>query len=295
MHRAGLVHRDITPANLFLVDGGETMDVRILDLGIAKLESHSDLTTTGTAIGSPVYMSPEQARAEPVDRQSDLWSLGAVLFRCITGRDAFVGSSTADLLVLVCTLDPTPVETLRPELPRSLNSFFRQALSRRRELRFQSAQELARAFEAAVATPSPPSSRPGRSIRLLVPGAALLGAAGTFALMASQGAPQAKEAPDCPQATLSATCPELAPPPVHREEEHGADLSPSEPESARTASPRSPSRAPAPPRALAPNPKSGGEDQAKPKSEPSGEPRPAERLDPLFGLPTRTPTAPEPR
>jgi len=139
IHREKMVHRDVTPGNIFLsrFDGAEeTMHAKLLDFGIAKAEDDAATTTTsGAILGSPSYMSPEQARAEPVSAQSDLWSFGAVLFRALTGRDVFVGSNATDVLIAVCTAPLPSVGEFVPELGADVDRFFQRAFARNRSHR----------------------------------------------------------------------------------------------------------------------------------------------------------------
>jgi serine/threonine protein kinase len=87
-HRSGVVHRDIKPGNLFLV-GGDLQTIKLLDFGVAYAPDDVQLTITGTMVGTPAYMSPEQVRGEGVDARADVYGLGAVLFRCLTGQPLF--------------------------------------------------------------------------------------------------------------------------------------------------------------------------------------------------------------
>ena len=149
-HAAGIVHRDVKPENIFLVwDEEDGTDIaKVLDFGIAKFTEASSLrdgaTRTGSVLGTPYYMSPEQARGlKTVDYRADLWSVGVIAFRCLTGRLPFEGEAVGDLLVKLCTAPiPTPRE-LVPELPLALDAFIATALTREPIGRFQSAHALA--------------------------------------------------------------------------------------------------------------------------------------------------------
>jgi len=153
-HEAGIIHRDLKPANIFLARIDEDEIVKVLDFGIAKAargDGPDDVTKTGVVMGSPNYMSPEQARGiKTVDHRSDLWSLGVILFRAITGEMAFKGESDVDVILKICA-DPIPLPSeVAPDLPRELDAFFERALARDPAKRFQSAREMAAALVDVV-------------------------------------------------------------------------------------------------------------------------------------------------
>jgi serine/threonine-protein kinase len=143
-HRAGLVHRDIKPSNLFLASHSEEILVKVLDFGIAKsqVEGAIEITASGMVFGSPAYMSPEQARGGAVDERTDVWSLSAVLYRVLTGKLPFEGSNANDVIVKLCTQDPTPPSKVCSDLSEQWDVFFRSALSRDPANRPQSVGEL---------------------------------------------------------------------------------------------------------------------------------------------------------
>jgi eukaryotic-like serine/threonine-protein kinase len=162
-HEAGIVHRDIKPSNIFLARHDEDEVVKLLDFGIAKSVDSSvgdDGTHTGALLGSPKYVSPEQVRSSRgVDHRSDLWSLGLVMFRIVTGEMAFVGDSDADTMVKLCSA-PIPVpSSVAGDLPPDVDAWFKRALVREPEGRFQSAREMASTFAKLLGRAPEPSVR----------------------------------------------------------------------------------------------------------------------------------------
>ncbi len=162
-HDAGIIHRDLKPENIFLVRSPDDDDeiAKVLDFGIAKIKAPpgeqglSSSTKTGAVLGTPYYMSPEQARGlRNIDHRSDLWALGVIAHKCVTGVLPFEGESVGDLLVKICTSPlPTPSVTF-PGLPASFDGWFYRALERDPARRFSSALELseALAFAAGLST-----------------------------------------------------------------------------------------------------------------------------------------------
>jgi serine/threonine-protein kinase len=152
---AGIVHRDLKPGNVFLArqDEGMSMVVKILDFGVAKMPRSaepSEATRVGIMLGSPQYMSPEQARSIEVDHRSDLWSMAAIVYRMITGKLAFNGQTEVDVIVNVCT-GPVPVPSkILPAITPEIDAFFERAFQRDLDARFQSAIDLSQAFADAV-------------------------------------------------------------------------------------------------------------------------------------------------
>lgn len=139
-HARGIVHRDIKPGNVLLdaTDGR----ARLTDFGLARVSSMSGLTTTGNIAGTPQYMSPEQVEGRAVDQRSDLFSLGAVLYRMVSGQPAFAGDSVIALARQICDRDPAPIGKLKPDIPQWLTSVIQRLLAKQPEDRLQSAEEL---------------------------------------------------------------------------------------------------------------------------------------------------------
>jgi len=167
-HELGIVHRDIKPENLFLCGkgGDEAFQLKVLDFGVAKggFTASGHGTLAGQLIGSPAYMSPEQARGyKSIDSRADLFSLGVVAYQCLTGWHPFTGSSVGELLLSVCTLDPEPATALVPGLPLAVDAWFEKALAKKRSERFASALEMSNAFCDALGPFLPASAHSSSS------------------------------------------------------------------------------------------------------------------------------------
>ncbi|MFG2972752.1 protein kinase [Streptomyces sp. NPDC048331] len=161
-HRAGVVHRDIKPANI-MVHGPAEADVTICDFGIARLaeETGTGLTATGAAIGTPTYMSPEQARGDRrIDGRSDLYSLGCMLYELLSGRPPFTGSGLS-VLSQHLTSEPTPIRDLRPSVPEKLERLVLELLAKEPAARPADAQQVIdRLRKAATRVRPQPRPRP---------------------------------------------------------------------------------------------------------------------------------------
>ncbi|HEX8790101.1 MAG TPA: serine/threonine-protein kinase [Polyangiaceae bacterium] len=162
-HAEGVFHRDLKPANVFLShdEDGHPL-VKLLDFGIART-THAHraapayATAKGLVFGTPSYMSPEQARASSkLDHRCDLWSLATIAYEGITGELPVNGDDTDDLLMNLCAHRIVPLRERRPDLPESLESFFKTAFAEKIDERFQSAKELATAFHRALGSVPPP-------------------------------------------------------------------------------------------------------------------------------------------
>lgn len=153
-HKIGIVHRDIKGANLFLHkrEGGERV-VKILDFGIAKSTGtevpHAGLTQTGTVLGSPLYMSPEQAKGGHIDARSDLWSLGITLYEMLCGSQPLVHiQQLGELIIAICTAPVPSLQTRAPHLPPQVVELVHRALQIDPAHRYQSAAEMAQTIRA---------------------------------------------------------------------------------------------------------------------------------------------------
>ena len=145
-HAAGVAHRDIKPANIILsADGG----VKVADFGIARVES-SELTRTGTIIGTPGYMSPEQLKGETVDARSDLFSVGVILYEMLTGQRAFGGSTIASVIYKIINQELPPPSQIRRTIPAGLDSVVTTAVAKSAVSRFQSAEQFSQAIDTAL-------------------------------------------------------------------------------------------------------------------------------------------------
>jgi len=189
-HNQRLVHRDLKPDNIFISSAegiGEV--VKILDFGIAKLldgDAAAKLTATGLVIGTPLYMSPEQARGDELDQRSDLYSLGAVMYEALTGQPPFTGRNYNALLVAVLTDTPKPLQLVRPDITPELADVVMRALDKDAVRRFGSASEMS----AALSTFAPKTDKP--------PTLAELGLASTMATPQIGSVEPAKPVNDTP-------------------------------------------------------------------------------------------------
>jgi hypothetical protein len=162
-HEAGIVHRDLKPDNIFLVDrDDDPLFAKIVDFGISKMmrrppESAGNpgtLTRQGVVLGTPFYMSPEQAQAfADLDSRTDLWSVGAILFECLAGRPPHTGDTYEQIIISICTTDAPDVRAFDRKVPEPLAEFIARALSRNRAARFQTAKEMLDALSATGVAP----------------------------------------------------------------------------------------------------------------------------------------------
>src|SRR5437899_6906889 len=157
-HEAGIVHRDIKPENIMLRPDGY---VKVLDFGIAKLAEQEVPVTVptdealllvetnlGSILGTVRYMSPEQARGAPVDKGTDIWSLGAVLYEMVTGHAPFTGETPREVMTSLLEKEPPPLTSCVAHTPAELQQIISKALRKEREERYQNAHELLQAFQS---------------------------------------------------------------------------------------------------------------------------------------------------
>ncbi|MDB4966309.1 MAG: serine/threonine protein kinase with repeat, partial [Myxococcales bacterium] len=167
-HQAGILHRDLKPENVFLINREGHKDfVKVLDFGIAKtMEAATDrvgrLTSPGVAMGTPEYMAPEQAAGQQVDARADVYAVGAILYEMMCGRPPHEGTNIMEVLTRKATVAPTPLEVMRPDVPRDLERLIMRTLAISPDLRPQSmesmAQELGQLTGAAPSLELPVST-----------------------------------------------------------------------------------------------------------------------------------------
>jgi serine/threonine protein kinase len=196
-HELGVVHRDIKPANIFIAREGGRELTKVLDFGIAKLLDRrleapvGSGTNTGILLGTPNYMSPEQARGErAVDHRSDLWALAVLAFECLTGRHPFESGSLGDLVVKICTAEPLVPSQVAP-VPPAFDAWFARGVDKDPAARFASAAEMAETLHALLSAEglgadSRPRSAPARRLELMPSE----GLSGTTERLPSQGLPR---------------------------------------------------------------------------------------------------------
>ena len=138
-HEKGVVHRDIKGANLMVTPQGQ---VKVMDFGLAQLAEGSKLTKTQTMLGTPAYMSPEQARREPTDRRTDVWSLGVVLYEMVTGRVPFEGERQEAVVYAIGNEEPEPITALRVGVPTELDFIVSKAMAKDAADRYQHVEEM---------------------------------------------------------------------------------------------------------------------------------------------------------
>jgi hypothetical protein len=188
-HRHGVVHRDVKPANIMIEPGDR---VKVTDFGIARMSNTVDnLTATGSLLGTPAYMSPEQARGEALDGRSDLFSLGCILYEMVAGRKAFAGDSLTAVLLKITTGEPPPLRDIQPAVPDAMVRIVARTLAKSPADRYPSGRDLADDLLALA--------RPGT-----VPAARTASSAPTVVSQPTRGTTAASLAEDAPTAALAA-------------------------------------------------------------------------------------------
>ncbi|KAF0164063.1 MAG: serine/threonine protein kinase [Rhodocyclaceae bacterium] len=144
--RAGITHRDIKPANILLVNAGDSAerasgDIKISDFGAAMLTSSEQTRTQVSGVGSPAYMSPQQVRDMALNHQTDIYSLGVVMYQLLTGRLPFQSTSNYGMIYQICNTDPPPPSTFRTDMPTSLDAVVARAMQKEIAARYQSWEE----------------------------------------------------------------------------------------------------------------------------------------------------------
>jgi serine/threonine protein kinase/HAMP domain-containing protein len=147
-HRKGIVHRDVKPGNIMLMDESKT--VKVADFGICRMDNagmeETQRTQMGDVLGTPNYMSPEQVNGEKVDSRSDLFSAGVVLYKLLMGVVPFEGDSVITVAYKIAKTDPPPMSKMRPEIPLSLRRIVERSLKKQPDKRFQTGEEFAQAL-----------------------------------------------------------------------------------------------------------------------------------------------------
>ena len=172
-HEAGIIHRDIKPDNIFLAQSQDDgLVAKVFDFGVVKLldAAHGSETVEGTFVGTPQFMSPEQARGQPdVDHRTDIYSLGVLAYRMLTGRPLFESSSIPALLLKICSGDLPKLRDSLPELPPEVETWFQRTCARDREVRFNSIIECVETLLVAAGMSSSKLLSPDSLSKLLLP------------------------------------------------------------------------------------------------------------------------------
>ncbi|HEV8323457.1 MAG TPA: protein kinase, partial [Myxococcota bacterium] len=169
-HARGIVHRDLKPSNLLLA-GGDVARVKVVDFGVARDATRATLTQTGTLVGTPGYMAPEQVRGEAIDPRADVFSLGCVLFECLTGRPPFVADHMVALLFRIVVQEPEAPSELCAEVPPALDAFVARLMAKEPAARPDDGAAVATALEAVLDGESAWTEHPTGETRRGVPAA----------------------------------------------------------------------------------------------------------------------------
>ncbi len=201
-HEAEIVHRDLKPDNIFLVHNEGDDIAKVLDFGVAKVEatalSGEGHTRTGSLLGTPYYMSPEQAQGnKDVDGRSDLWALGVIAFECLTGTRPFSSEGLGDLVLQICIRD-IPIPSEYGSVPPSFDGWFKKSCEREPEDRFQTARALAEALRSALDLDlgAPPESRWAPNIERVLSSRKPFGGGAEDTTLDESDAPHQRTTPD---------------------------------------------------------------------------------------------------
>jgi serine/threonine-protein kinase len=209
-HGQGIVHRDLKPGNVLLTELGDDRDfVKVVDFGLVKHVHDHEITQAGLIVGSPMYMSPEQVRGDPVDHRTDLYALGTIAYVCLTGKRPFERENAVGMLMARMTARPPPFREIAPDvrgIPPSLEWVVMTAMQADRVHRFETVYEMLRALKVCDAEirgvraptrlsldqgrtvmPDPDASTGSRSARLAVPVLALAATLGLALMAAAAG------------------------------------------------------------------------------------------------------------